>query len=90
MALVDAEIQRLPALAGALNSQKQARGISQGPSVQPGMPSLQDLLSEAQLQAMDLFDQLQLQAVIGVCQRHPSLSEAGRQLFQHSAPSAAW
>lgn len=83
VALVDAEIQRLRWL-WAPQQPEAGQGISQGPSVQPGMPGLQDLLSEAQLQAMDLFDQLQLQAVIGVCQRHPSLSEAGRQLFQHS------
>ncbi|MHC6223779.1 RNA repair transcriptional activator RtcR [Pseudomonas sp. X10] len=32
-------------------------------------------------QALDLFDRLQLQAVIDVCRQSHSLSEAGRQLF---------
>jgi len=33
---------------------------------------------------LDLFDRLQLQAVLEVCQRSRSLSEAGRTLFQYS------
>ena len=43
--------------------------------------------ARAQAQAlagMDLFDRLQLQAVLGVCRQARSLSEAGRQLFDQS------
>ena len=36
------------------------------------------------LNAMDLFDRLQLQAVVVQCQQSQSLSDAGRQLFQAS------
>ena len=38
---------------------------------------------------LDLFDQVQLQAVIDVCRRTPSLSEAGRQLFAVSRQEKA-
>jgi transcriptional regulatory protein RtcR len=43
--------------------------------------SLSAVLSDAQLDALDLFDRLQLQAVIGVCQRSTSAADAGRKLF---------
>ena len=33
---------------------------------------------------MDLFDRLQLEAVVRVCQRARTLSEAGRMLFDRS------
>lgn len=36
-----------------------------------------------------MFDQVQLQAVIDVCRRAPSLSEAGRQLFAVSRQEKA-
>jgi transcriptional regulatory protein RtcR len=42
---------------------------------------LSAFLSEAQLDALDLFDRLQLQAVIAVCQRSTSAADAGRKLF---------
>lgn len=43
--------------------------------------SLSKFLTDAQLEELDLFDRLQLQAVIGVCQRSTSLADAGRKLF---------
>ncbi|WP_077035736.1 RNA repair transcriptional activator RtcR [Pelomonas sp. KK5] len=41
-------------------------------------------LDEPAWQALDLFDQLQLQAVLRVCRESKSLSEAGRRLFNVS------
>ena len=41
---------------------------------------LQPLLGEG-AETLDLFDRLQLEAVIGVCRQARSLSDAGRQLF---------
>lgn len=37
-----------------------------------------------ELQAIDLFDRLQLSAVIRICRTSPTLSEAGRKLFHSS------
>lgn len=45
--------------------------------------ALGDLLGE-QAAGLDLFDRLQLQAVIEVCRQADSLSEAGRRLYQVS------
>jgi transcriptional regulatory protein RtcR len=42
---------------------------------------LTNLLSPEQLAELDLFDRLQLQAVLVVCRECKSLSEAGRLLF---------
>ena len=39
--------------------------------------------------ALDLFDRVQLEAVIGVCGRSQSLSEAGRELFAESRKAKA-
>ena len=47
-------------------------------------PDLRTLLGADALDAMDLFDRLQLQAVVAQCQQSQSLSDAGRQLFQAS------
>jgi transcriptional regulatory protein RtcR len=33
------------------------------------------------LEALDLFDRLQLEAVVAVCRRSVSLADAGRKLF---------
>jgi transcriptional regulatory protein RtcR len=46
--------------------------------------NLADHLAREVLDTLDQFDALQLQAVIGVCKRHASLSEAGRELFDVS------
>ncbi len=44
-------------------------------------PELNRLLGPASVENIDLFDRVQLEAVIQVCQRSHSLSEAGRTLF---------
>lgn len=51
---------------------------------QAGGVDLAALLGGEALQSIDLFDQLQLRAVLQVCQRARTLSEAGRMLFQAS------
>jgi transcriptional regulatory protein RtcR len=45
---------------------------------------LDALLGEERARALDLFDRLQLEAVLRVCRHARSLSDAGRQLFQVS------
>jgi transcriptional regulatory protein RtcR len=45
---------------------------------------LNQLLSPQALQEMDLFDRMQLASVVEVCRASPSLSEAGRRLFDAS------
>ncbi|QVQ26507.1 RNA repair transcriptional activator RtcR [Achromobacter deleyi] len=49
-----------------------------------GNPTLASLLGQARVDAMDLFDRLQLESVLRVCASSRSLSDAGRQLFQAS------
>ena len=46
-----------------------------------GDVALDELLGEEAASRLDLFDALQLQAVVGVCRRSKSLSDAGRKLF---------
>ncbi len=70
--LVEAEIQRLQWL-----WQPAEAGLSPG-------TALDDLLPESVFQGLDLFDQLQLEAVVRVCREAPTLSEAGRRLFDRS------
>jgi transcriptional regulatory protein RtcR len=43
--------------------------------------ALQTLLPAAAVTALDEFDRLQLEAVVGVCRSCASLAEAGRRLF---------
>jgi len=51
-------------------------------SVGPGQDdTLAAFLSETQLETLDLFDRLQLQAVIGICRESVSAADAGRKLF---------
>lgn len=66
-ALVEQEIQRLNKL--------------WGPQAEPEAAVLSGLLSPEQLAELDLFDRLQLQAVVAACRECRSLSEAGRRLF---------
>ncbi len=66
---VQAEIARL----------KQAWGRGHGQQCDD--TSLSRFLSDEQLQAIDLFDRVQLATVIQVCRDSHSLSEAGRKLF---------
>ena len=47
----------------------------------PPDTGLDDVLEPSQLAALDLFDRLQLQAVVAVCRRSSSLADAGRKLF---------
>jgi transcriptional regulatory protein RtcR len=49
-----------------------------------GESRLRQLMHPDQLASLDLFDRLQLEAVAGVCESAPSLSEAGRRLFAAS------
>jgi len=43
--------------------------------------TLERVLGPGQIAALDLFDRMQLQAVVAVCQRSSSLADAGRKLF---------
>jgi transcriptional regulatory protein RtcR len=43
--------------------------------------TLEGVLEPRQIAALDLFDRLQLQAVVAVCRRSSSLADAGRKLF---------
>jgi transcriptional regulatory protein RtcR len=56
--------------------------------LQARQDDLQGLLGE-QVVDIDLFDRLQLQAVIALCRESASLSEAGRRLFQVSRQAKA-
>lgn len=73
--LVEAEISRLRWL--------WQRDGQDAPAT-PAAPDLRALLGDARVDAMDLFDQLQLQAVLQVCAQARNLSDAGRRLFQAS------
>jgi len=68
--IVEAEIARL----------KQQWGTSQPSFDSP----IEKLLSVEKLNRIDLFDRLQLNAVISICQQSRSLSDAGRKLFNAS------
>jgi transcriptional regulatory protein RtcR len=46
--------------------------------------NLEDLLEQSDLEALDLFDAMQLKSVIEVCRRSKSMSDAGRKLFAAS------
>lgn len=71
--LVDAEMQRL-------------KWLWQRGETPPdrGESGLEQLLGADALEALDLFDRLQLEAVVSICRDSASLSEAGRRLFQAS------
>lgn len=49
-----------------------------------GRDELAALLGAEAVESMDLFDQLQLAAVLQVCRQSRTLSDAGRLLFQAS------
>ena len=78
--LVQAEIARLQWL---WQPHKDARDGLSGARAADAI-NLRALLGEEALDAMDLFDQLQLAAVLRVCRQARTLSDAGRQLFQAS------
>jgi transcriptional regulatory protein RtcR len=71
--LVEAELQRLRWQWQRTHASKTASPID-----------LAILLGEERHAGLDLFDRLQLQAVLQVCRRSASLSEAGRSLFDVS------
>lgn len=78
--LVEAEIARLQWL---WQPAKDARDGLSGARAADAI-DLGALLGEEAVNAMDLFDQLQLAAVLRVCRQARTLSDAGRQLFQAS------
>lgn len=51
--------------------------------------ALEHVLGDDALQQLDLFDRLQLQAVLEVCRQSNSMSDAGRKLFAVSRQSKA-
>lgn len=64
------------------------RGWTRG-STQDGQALLASLLGEEALEALDLFDRLQLQSIIRICREHSTLSAAGRTLFAASRTQKA-
>ncbi len=78
--LVQAEIARLQWL---WQPAKDARDGLSGARAADAI-DMRALLGDEALDAMDLFDQLQLAAVLCVCRQARTLSDAGRQLFQAS------
>lgn len=70
LAVVQAEMARLQA--------------SWQPDAPAGASAMAAVLSPDRLAQLDLFDRLQLEAVIGVCRRSANLSDAGRRLFAAS------
>lgn len=70
--LVDDEVARL---------RERWRG---DPAAEPAQDRLADVLSADQRDALDLFDRVQLEVVVGVCGRSRTLAEAGRTLFAAS------
>ena len=84
--VVDAEIVRLQTGWGTSS----VRSRSASMLMASGTPSLlDDVLGAKQAAALDLFDRVQLEAVIEVCGRSQSLSEAGRELFAESRKAKA-
>ncbi|QIL82507.1 sigma 54-interacting transcriptional regulator [Diaphorobacter sp. HDW4A] len=75
---VQAEISRLQWL------WQHADGDLPATSASHDSVDLTDMLTEAQLAALDYFDRLQLQSVIHICRQSRTLSEAGRRLFDKS------
>jgi transcriptional regulatory protein RtcR len=74
VALVEAEIARLRWL-----WKREGPAAAHGDDI-----NVDALLGEERSAALDLFDRLQLEAVVRVCRQSRSLSDAGRQLFQAS------
>ncbi|HKQ73214.1 MAG TPA: RNA repair transcriptional activator RtcR [Blastocatellia bacterium] len=72
--VVEEEIERLRSTWSAPGSS----GLNEGDQL------LEDLLGVEKLEEMDLFDRLQLAAVLKVCLESRTLSEAGRTLFGSS------
>ena len=81
--LVEAEIARLRWLwQAARDAREGMSGAGAGATV--ARDDLVELLGDEAVGALDLFDQLQLAAVLQVCRQARTLSDAGRQLFNAS------
>ena len=80
-ALVQAEVARLRWLWQPASDAR--NGLSAVPGAL-GREGLVELLGDEAVASMDLFDQLQLAAVLQVCRQSRTLSDAGRVLFQAS------
>jgi len=76
--LVQAELQRLRWLWQMIQAPNDVAHLADD------AVHLDPLLPPGALERMDLFDQLQLQAVVRVCRASRTLSEAGRTLFDRS------
>ncbi|HUR38587.1 MAG TPA: sigma 54-dependent transcriptional regulator, partial [Planctomycetota bacterium] len=60
------------------------RDLWRGPATGDADGLLDEVLGPARATTLDLFDRAQLSAVLEVCRRSKSLSEAGRELFAAS------
>ncbi|ARU04071.1 transcriptional regulator [Comamonas serinivorans] len=92
--LVVAEIKRLRWMwtrdsAVAAPGARASGGSPGAMAVDAASVDLADFYDEAALEQIDLFDRVQLQGVIAVCQRSRTLSDAGRQLYQASRAQRA-
>lgn len=79
--LVEAEIARLRWLWQPASDARHGLASATGGV---GRDELAALLGDEAVESMDLFDQLQLAAVLQVCRQARTLSDAGRLLFQAS------
>lgn len=79
--LVEAEIARLRWLWQPASDARHGLAPAAGAV---GRDELAALLGDEVVESMDLFDQLQLAAVLQVCRQSRTLSDAGRVLFQAS------
>ncbi len=79
--LVEAEIARLRWLWQPASDARNGLASATGTV---GRDELAALLGDEAVDSMDLFDQLQLAAVLQVCRQSRTLSDAGRLLFQAS------
>jgi len=79
--LVEAEIARLRWLWQPATDARNGLASATGTV---GRDELAALLGDEAVESMDLFDQLQLAAVLQVCRQSRTLSDAGRLLFQAS------
>lgn len=79
--LVEAEIARLRWLWQPASDARHGLAPAAGAV---GRDELAALLGDEVVESMDLFDQLQLAAVLQVCRQSRTLSDAGRLLFQAS------
>jgi transcriptional regulatory protein RtcR len=81
LSLVEAEIARLRWLWQPASDARHGLAPATGAV---GRDDLAALLGHEAVESMDLFDQLQLVAVLQVCRQSRTLSDAGRLLFQAS------